>query len=32
VHPLTGRVSIRNSFVEANTSEQLDDSGKVVVQ
>ena len=32
VHPLTGRVSIKNSFVEANTSEQLDDSGKVVVQ
>jgi general secretion pathway protein H len=32
VHPLTGRVSIKNSFVEANTSEQLDDSGKAVVQ
>jgi hypothetical protein len=32
VHPLTGRVSVKNSFVEANTGEQLDDSGKVVVQ
>jgi general secretion pathway protein H len=32
VHPLTGRVSVKNSFVEANTGDQVDDSGKVVVQ
>jgi general secretion pathway protein H len=32
VHPLTGRVSVKNSFVEANTGEQVDDEGKVVVQ
>jgi general secretion pathway protein H len=32
VHPLTGRVSVKNSFVEANTGEQVDDSGQVVVQ
>jgi general secretion pathway protein H len=32
VHPLTGRVSVKNSFVEANTGEQVDDSGKAVVQ
>jgi general secretion pathway protein H len=32
VHPLTGRVSVKNSFVEVNTREQLDDDGKVVVQ
>jgi len=31
VHPLTGRVSVKNSFVEANTGEQLDDSGKAIV-
>ncbi len=30
VHPLTGRVTVKNSFVEANTQEQVDDSGKVV--
>ena len=32
VHPLTGRVSVKNSFVEANIGEQVDDEGKVVVQ
>jgi len=32
VHPLTGRVSVKNSLVEANTADQVDDSGKVVVQ
>ncbi len=32
VHPLTGRVSVKNSFVDANLENQLDDSGKVVVQ
>ena len=32
VHPLTGRVSIKNSFVEPNLGEQVDDAGKVVVQ
>jgi general secretion pathway protein H len=32
VHPLTGRVSVKNSFVEANTGDQVDDTGKVVVQ
>jgi general secretion pathway protein H len=32
VHPLTGRVSVKNSFVEVNTRDQLDDDGKVVVQ
>jgi general secretion pathway protein H len=32
VHPLNGRVSVKNSFVEPNTGEQVDDSGKVVVQ
>ena len=32
VHPLTGRVTVKNSFVEANISEQVDDSGKVIVQ
>ena len=31
VHPLTGRVSVKNAFVAANTGEQVDDSGKVVV-
>ena len=32
VHPLTGRVSVKNSYVEANTGEQVDDTGTVVVQ
>ena len=32
VHPLTGRVSVKNSFVEANTRDQMDDDGKAVVQ
>jgi general secretion pathway protein H len=32
VHPLTGRVNIKNSFVEPDLSEQVDDAGKVVVQ
>jgi general secretion pathway protein H len=32
VHPLTGRVSVKNSFVEANLSDQLDDEGKAIVQ
>jgi len=32
VHPLTGRVTVKNSFIEANTRDQLDDEGKVVVQ
>jgi general secretion pathway protein H len=32
VHPLNGRVSVKNSFVEPNTGEQLDDAGKVIVQ
>ena len=32
VHPLTGRVSVKNSFVEANIGDQVDDSGKAVVQ
>jgi general secretion pathway protein H len=32
VHPLNGRVSIKNSFVEPNLGEQVDDAGKVVVQ
>ena len=32
VHPLTGRVTVKNSYVEVDTSEQLDDAGKVVVQ
>jgi general secretion pathway protein H len=32
VHPLTGRVSVKNSLVEVNLADQLDDSGKVVVQ
>ncbi len=31
VHPLTGRVSVKNSLVEANP-EQFDDEGKAVVQ
>ncbi len=32
VHPLTGRVTVKNSYVEANTGEQVDDSGKVIAQ
>jgi general secretion pathway protein H len=32
VHPLNGRVSVKNSYVEVNPTEQLDDAGKVVVQ
>jgi general secretion pathway protein H len=32
VHPLNGRVSVKNTFVEPNLGEQVDDSGKVVVQ
>lgn len=32
VHPLTGRVSVKNSFVEANLTEQFDDAGKAVIQ
>ena len=31
VHPLTGRVTVKNSYVEPNTGDQVDDSGKVVV-
>jgi general secretion pathway protein H len=31
VHPLTGRVSVKNSYVEANTVDQVDDTGKAVV-
>lgn len=30
VHPLTGRVNIKSSYVEVNLSEQVDDAGKVV--
>jgi hypothetical protein len=32
VHPLTGRVSVKNSLIEANIESQFDDAGKVVVQ
>jgi general secretion pathway protein H len=32
VHPLTGRVSVKNSLIEANETEQVDDAGKVIVQ
>lgn len=32
VHPLTGRVSVKNSFVEPNLGEQVDDTGKEIVQ
>jgi general secretion pathway protein H len=32
VHPLTGRVSVKNSYIEANTSDQIDDAGKVIAQ
>jgi general secretion pathway protein H len=31
VHPLTGRVTVKNSYVDPNTGDQVDDSGKVVV-
>ena len=31
VHPLTGRVTVKSSYVEANTGEQVDDSGRTVV-
>jgi general secretion pathway protein H len=32
VHPLTGRVTVKNSLVEANLSDRLDDAGQAVVQ
>jgi general secretion pathway protein H len=32
VHPLTGRVTVKNSYVEVNPREQVDDAGKVVNQ
>jgi general secretion pathway protein H len=32
VHPLTGRVSVKNSFVEPNLGEQVDDTGEAIVQ
>jgi len=32
VHPLTGRVTVKSSFVEANIQDQVDDTGKVVVK
>jgi general secretion pathway protein H len=32
VHPLTGRVSVKNAFVEANLTEQFDDAGKAVIR
>lgn len=32
VHPLTGRVTVKNSRVEAILTDQVDDSGTVVVQ
>jgi general secretion pathway protein H len=32
VHPLTGRVTVKNSFVEPRVDEQVDDTGKVIVQ
>lgn len=32
VHPLTGRVLVKSGLVEANTTEQVDDTGKVVAQ
>jgi general secretion pathway protein H len=32
VHPLNGRVSVKNSYVEVNPTEQVDDAGKVIVQ
>jgi general secretion pathway protein H len=30
VHPLTGRVVVKNAYLEANLREQVDDEGKVV--
>jgi prepilin-type N-terminal cleavage/methylation domain-containing protein len=32
VHPLTGRVTVKNSRIEANLTDQFDDSGQAVVQ
>jgi hypothetical protein len=32
VHPLTGRVSVKNSFVAANLTDQVDDAGKAVIR
>ena len=32
VHPLTGRVTVKNSFVEVNLSDRFDDAGQAVVQ
>lgn len=32
VHPLTGRVTVKNSLVQANLTDQFDDAGKVLVQ
>jgi general secretion pathway protein H len=32
VHPLTGRVTVKNSFVEANLTDRFDDAGQAVVQ
>ena len=32
VHPLTGRVSVKNSFVPANPTDQFDDAGKAVIR
>lgn len=32
VHPLTGRVTVKNSLVEADLRQQVDDDGKVLVQ
>lgn len=31
VHPLTGRVVIKNAYLDANLGEQVDDAGKVVL-
>ena len=31
VHPLTGRVTVKNSFVEAKIGEQVDDTGKAIL-
>jgi general secretion pathway protein H len=32
VHPLTGRVVVKNSFVPANLADQFDDAGKAVIR
>jgi general secretion pathway protein H len=32
VHPLTGRVSVKNSFVAASLTDQFDDAGKAVIR